>query len=188
MIRPKRRISVIVVRWTDELCSGYKRVSRFETPCIRTRWTGERWAEQVFKLHGTTCSASDSVAPLRRRSPGWLSVRMNRLSAGVERRHPVTIRKEPLMAGLMRWVWELRHPAGGQYSAVDWTRVKVAVRNVVATAPQPEPARRLKFATRNVNFLLSDSRCKRYVSDQFKVAPRYLGSAQKEVLVSNFLN
>ena len=39
---------------TDELlCGGYKWVSRFEAPCICTRWTGERWVEQVSRLHGT---------------------------------------------------------------------------------------------------------------------------------------
>jgi len=41
----------------------------------------------------------------------------------------------------------------------------VAVRNVVAPALQPEPASRLRSATRDVSFLRSDSRCRRYVSD-----------------------
>ena len=35
----------------------------------------------------------DSVAPLRRSSAGWMPARVGRLSAGVGRRHPVTIRK-----------------------------------------------------------------------------------------------
>ena len=42
---------------------------------------------------------------------------------------------------------------------------KVAVRNVVTPASQPEPASRLKSAMHDVNFLRSDSRCRRYVSD-----------------------
>jgi len=45
---------VVVVRKTDELlCGGYKWVSRFEAPCSCSRWTGERWVEQVSWLHGT---------------------------------------------------------------------------------------------------------------------------------------
>jgi len=41
--------------------------------------------------------ARDSVAPLRRSSAGWMPVRMGWLSAGVERSHPVTVRKVSLM-------------------------------------------------------------------------------------------
>jgi len=54
-IRPLHRTYVVVVvRKTDELlCGGYKWVSWFETPCSCTRWTGERWVEQVSRLHGT---------------------------------------------------------------------------------------------------------------------------------------
>jgi len=55
VICPERRTYVVVVKWTDELCGGYKRVSRFETPCIQTRWTGERWVEQVSRIHDTAC-------------------------------------------------------------------------------------------------------------------------------------
>jgi len=86
------------------------------------------------------------------------------------------------MAGSMRRVWALRHQrhqTGTQYSAVECTRTRVAVRNVVAPAPQPEPASRLRSATRDVNFLRSVSRCRRYVSDLSNVTPRYLGSEQK---------
>ena len=42
--------------------------------------------------------------PLRRSSAGWMPARIPRLSAGVERRHPDTIRKASLMAGSMRQV------------------------------------------------------------------------------------
>jgi len=41
----------------------------------------------------------DSVAPLRQSSAGWMPARIGRLSTGVGRRHPVTIRKTSLMAG-----------------------------------------------------------------------------------------
>ena len=43
----------------------------------------------------------DSVASLRWSSTGWMPARIGRLSAGVWRRHPVTIRKASLMASLM---------------------------------------------------------------------------------------
>jgi len=88
--------------------------------------------------------ARDSVAPLRWSSAGWMPARVGRLSAGVGRRHPVTIRKASLMVRLIRRVWALRHQIGAQHSAVECTRAKVAVRSVVSPAPQPEPASRLK--------------------------------------------
>ena len=63
---------------------------------------------------------------------------------------------------------------------VEWTsRTRVAIRRVVASAPQPEPANHLRGATRYVSFLQNDSRCRRYVSDLSDVTPRYLGSEQK---------
>ena len=48
--------------------------------------------------------ARDSVAPLRQSSAGWMPARIGRLSAGVGRRHPVTIHNASLMVGLMRRV------------------------------------------------------------------------------------
>ena len=89
----------------------------------------------------------DSMAPLRRSSADWMPAGMGRLSAGLGRRHPVTIRKASLMAGSIRWVWALRHQTGEQYSAVECTKARVAVHNVVAPAPQSEPASRLKSAS-----------------------------------------
>ena len=46
----------------------------------------------------------DSVAPLRRNSAGWMPASFGRLSAGVRRKQPATIRKASLMAGSMRRV------------------------------------------------------------------------------------
>jgi len=71
------------------------------------------------------------------------------------------------------------HDSGIPDSAVKWTRARVAVRNVVAPAPQPGPAIPLRSATRDVSFLQSDSGCRRYVSNLSNVTPRYLGSEQK---------
>ena len=90
----------------------------------------------------------DSVAPQRRTSAGWMPARIGRLSAGVGRRHLVTIHKASLMVGSIRRVWALWHQTGAQYSAVKWTRARVAVCNVVALAPQTEPASHLKSAQR----------------------------------------
>ena len=41
-----------------------------------------------------------------------------------------------------------------------------------------KPASRLRSAMRDVSFLRSDSRCRRYVSDLSNVTLRYLGSEQ----------
>ena len=140
---------------------------------------GQVSAEQSRCPGSMTRRTRDSVAPLRRSSAGWMAVKMRRLSAGVGRRHPVTIRKTSLMAGSMRRVWAQRHQTGVQYSAVEWTSTRVATCSIAASAPQPEPARRLRSATGDGNFLRSDSRCRRYVSDLSNVTPRYLGSEQK---------
>jgi len=55
----------------------------------------------------------------------------------------------------------------------------MAIHRVVALAHQPEPASRLRSATRDVSFLRSDSRCRRYLSDLSNVTQRYLGSEKK---------
>ena len=99
--------------------------------------------------------ARDSVAPLRRSSAGGCLRGFWRLSA-------------------MRRVWALRHQIGTQYSAVECTRAKVAIRRVVAPAHQREARTRHRCATRDVKILGSDSRCRRYVSDLSNVTPRYL--------------
>ena len=67
--------------------------------------------------------------------------------------------------GVDEAVWALRHQTGAQYSAVECTKARVAIRRVVAPAPQREPASRLRSATHDVSFLRSDSRRRRYVSD-----------------------
>jgi len=58
----------------------------------------------------------------------------------------------------------------------------VAVRNVVASAPQPEPASRLKSTTCDVSFLRSDWKCPRNVSVLSNVTARYKGLEQKDRL------
>ena len=88
VIRPvcRARTSIVVIGWTDELlCGGYKWVSRLETPCICTRWTVS--AEWCGCPGSMTRHSRDSVAPLRWNSAGWMPARIERLSAGVGRRH-----------------------------------------------------------------------------------------------------
>ena len=109
--------------------------------------------------------AKNSVALFRRSSVGVIPDRTNRLSVDVRRRHSVTMRKTSLMSLSLRRVWALRLQTGAQYSAAEWIKAKVAIRNDLVPAPQLDPARRLKRRTCVVNFLQSHSRCRRYVSD-----------------------
>ena len=60
--------------------------------------------------------------------------RTGRLSVGVGRRHPVTMRKASLRTLSMRRVCALRHQGGAQYSAVEEIRNKAVVRNILATS------------------------------------------------------
>ena len=105
---------------------------------------------------------------------GILPDKKKKLSIGVGRRHPVTRPKTSLIGLLMRRVWALRHQTGEQYSAAECTRTRVAVHNVVAPAPQVDPANCLK----NLIFLYRDGRCRRNVSALFSVMPKHVGSAQ----------
>jgi len=66
----------------------------------------------------------DSVAPLRQSSAGWMPAIVGRLSAGVGRRHPVTVCKASLMARSIKQVWALRHQTGVQYSTVECTGLR----------------------------------------------------------------
>ena len=58
--------------------------------------------------------AKESVATWRRSSAGWVPERTGRLSVGVRRRHPVTIRKESLRTLSKRRVCALGYQAGAQ--------------------------------------------------------------------------
>jgi len=91
MIHPMCRTYVVVVRWTDELlCGKHKRVSQFKTPSICAgRPVSTEWSRCPGSM--AWCDI-DSVAPLQRNSAGRMPARIGRLSAGVGRRHPVTIR------------------------------------------------------------------------------------------------
>ena len=153
VIRPLRRTYCMMLL-SDELMS----CAVGTNGCLDLRrrasalggWVSAEWSRCPGSM---ARRARDSVAPLRRSSAGWMPARIGRLAAGVGRRHPVTICKVSLMAGLMR-----RHHTGAQYSAVEWTRARVAIRKVSAPAPKAKPESRLKSAMRDVSFLRSDSR------------------------------
>ena len=108
--------------------------------------------------------ARDSMACLWRSSVGRIPAKTNKLSIGVGRRNPVTMRKASLIGLLMSRMWALPHQTSKQYSATECTWVRVAVPNVVAPAPQIDPANHLKSPTHAVNFFRTDSRCRRNVS------------------------
>ena len=140
----------------------------------------DRWALSGANVQAPMARhARDSVAPLRRSSAGWMPAKIGRLSAGLGCRYPVTIRKVSFIEGSVRRVWGLQYQAGTQCSAVECTKAKVAVRRVDALTPQPQPTSRLRSATQDVNFLRSDLKFRRCVSDLSNVTPRYLGSGQK---------
>ena len=53
----------------------------------------------------------------------------------MKRRHPVTKRKTSLIGLSIRRVWALRDQPGAQYSAVEWTKARVAVQSILASEP-----------------------------------------------------
>ena len=71
---------------------------------------------------------------LWRNSIRWMLDKIKRLSIGVRRRHPVTMRKASLMGLSIRQVSALRHQTGAQYSAAEWTKAGVAMRSTEAPA------------------------------------------------------
>ena len=144
---------------SDKLCNifgaeGANRCLAFSlsllVACNSVSWPCRMWPRSK-ELQLT----KESVAPWRRSSSGWMRVRTGRLSVGVGRKHPVTMRKASLRTLSMRRVCELRHQAGAQYSAVEKIRNKAAVCNVLAPAPHPEPASRLSSERRLDSFLRS---------------------------------
>jgi len=102
--------------------------------------------------------ARDSMAPMWRSSAGWMPARIRSLSAGVGRRHPVTVRKASLMTRTMRRVWAVWHQSSILLLNGPELRWLFAV-----LLPQPEPASHLKSAPHHVSFVQSDLRCQRYI-------------------------
>jgi len=94
VIRPVHSTYAILVRWNDEfLCGRWEWVSRFEMPCISTRWTGEHCVEQVFSFHGTACwRQCGSIATKLSKldvCEGWKHVRWCRTQASSPNSHGV---------------------------------------------------------------------------------------------------
>ena len=63
------------------------------------------------------------------------------------------MRSALLITGSIKRVWALRHHTGAQYSAVEYTRARVAVRRTETPAPQVVPASHLISATLLLSFL-----------------------------------
>ena len=60
--------------------------------------------------------AKESVAACQRSSAGWMPESISRLSIGVGRRHPVTMRKASYRTPSITRVLALRHQIGAQCS------------------------------------------------------------------------
>ena len=147
---------------SDKLCNSFRAAGAngcldfslsFLTDCGSFSWPCRMWPEsKELRL------AKESVAPWRRSSAGWMPESSERLSVGVGRRHPVTIRKALLRTLSMKRVCALRHQAGAQYSAVEVVRDKAAVGIVLAPAPYRGLASRPSSETSVDIFLRNASR------------------------------
>jgi len=91
--------------------------------------------------------ARDRVALFWRSSVGVNTCRAKRLSNRVGRRHPVTNCKPSCMGLSTRRVCLLRHQTRTQYSAAEWIKARLAVRNVLASEPHLKPANCFKSPT-----------------------------------------
>ena len=173
VVRPVCRTYVVAARWTDELlCVGTNGCLYFRyCASALDGWMSSEWNRCPCSM---ARRARDSVAPLGRSWAGWIPARIGRLFASIGRRYPVTIREASWMVGSIRRVRALQHQTGVQNSAVECTRARVAVCRVVAPAPQLAPESCLRSATRDVSFLRSDSKCRRYVRDLSNVTSRQL--------------
>ena len=65
-----------------------------------------------------------------------------------------------------------RHQTGATYSAVEWTKARMAERITMAQSSQLHPGSFLKNPTQVVNYLRSDSKCRRNVSPLSNFVPR----------------
>ena len=82
-----------------------------------------------------------------------MPARIGKSSVGVGRKHPATMRKVSLRMLSKRRVCVLRYQTGVQYSAVEETKERAEMRNVLASASHPDPVSRLNSATRVESFL-----------------------------------
>ena len=70
---------------------------------------------------------------------------MDKWSVGVGRRHPVTMCKASFRT--LRRVLALQHQTSAQYSVVEQTRDRAAVRSALTSTPHPESTSRLSSVT-----------------------------------------
>ena len=112
------------------------------TNCLCSTWSGS-WIAQFAK---------ESIAPYRRSSAGWMPASTGKISVGVERKHPVTMRKASLRMLSMRQICILIHQTVAQYLSMEYTKERAEMGNVLAPAPHPDPASCLNSATRLESF------------------------------------
>ena len=118
------------------------------TNCPCSTWSGS-WIAQFTK---------ESVTSTRQSSAGWMPARTGKSFVGMWCKHPVTMCKASLRMLSMRQVCVLRYQTGAQYSAVEWTRDRVEMRNVSAPGPHLDPASHLNSMTQVKSFLCKASR------------------------------
>jgi len=145
------RISLVLADLAEILWHVFSRIQRF----FVTQFSRFRWQP----------SSNTGKRPAR---IGWLT-------ASVGRRHPVTVRKASFITRSMRRMWALRHQTGAQYSAVEWTRAKVAVATLLPQ--QRSPSQQATSRVRRVMSALCEAtRCRRYVSVLSNLTPKHLSS------------
>jgi len=115
-------------------CSAADTTGCLDLRCRAFPLRGQVSAEWCTYLGSMARRARDSVASLRRSSAGWMPARIGRLSAGSSHKPRGVIQTRS-----MRRVRALWHQSGAQNFAVEWTRFKVAVRNIVSPARDSKP-------------------------------------------------
>ena len=78
--------------------------------------------------------------------------KIGRWFVGVGRRHPVTMRKASFKTLSMRRECAMRHQTGAQYSAVEQTKDRAAVRSDLVPSLLPKLASRLRSVTQVASF------------------------------------
>ena len=116
--------------------------------CCPTNCPCSTWSESWIARF-----AKESVAPSRRSSAGWMPAKTGKSSVCVGRNHSVTMREASMRMLSMRRVCVLRHQTRAQYSAIEKTKERAEMYNVLAPAPHPDPASCLNSATRVESFL-----------------------------------
>jgi len=175
--RPRRDLNRETFQ-TGTSKNGWSRRLHQSLPCIPTRSAVERWVQQISKLMARR--ARDSVAPLRRNSADWIPARIERLSAGIGSRHPVTVHK----ASVMTRSWGECEKCSTRQECSTLLLNEPGLRWLFARLllQHPNPARASKPPQECdawCQLFWSDTKCRWHVSVLSNVTPSYLGAEQK---------